>query len=250
MLYITASSLYRETINFFRNQWITITLMAILTSLITVILNHVLLPYYTEQLQFILGTKDPNPQGISLLQIIKQLSSEQFRLLLHISAIRFLITLIGHTLMLGGVLNLISLVSAGKPGKLFLALENSLFQLPKLFGLLFLMTLLSQLGFIILIIPGVALTILLALSPIIMILETKSMFSAMQTSMQIASRYTRLVTPAVILWLIVKGMMLLILTFFTTLPLMIATAILNIIYNLINAVLTIYLYRFYMLLRN
>ncbi|WWO98101.1 MAG: YciC family protein [Candidatus Dasytiphilus stammeri] len=246
-MYITASSLYRETINFFRNQWITITLMAILTSLITVIFNHVLLPSYTEQLQFILGTK---PQVRSLLEIIQKLSSEQLRLLLQISAIRFSVTLIGHTLMLGGVLNLISLVSAGKPGKLFLALENSLFQFPKLLVLLFMMTLLSQLGFLILIIPGVVLTILLALSPIIMILEKKTMFSAMQTSMQIASRYTRLVTPAVILWLLVKGIMLLISTFFTIIPLMIATAILNIIYNLINAVLTIYLYRFYMLLRN
>ncbi|WWP01894.1 MAG: YciC family protein [Candidatus Dasytiphilus stammeri] len=246
-MYITASSLYRETLNFFRNQWITITLMAILTSLITVIFNHVLLPSYTEQIQLILGTQ---PQVRNLLEIIHKLSSEQFRLLLYISAISFLVTLIGHTLMLGGVLNLISRVSAGKAGKLFLALENSLFQLPKLLVLLFMMTLLSQLGFLIFIIPGVVLTILLALSPIIMILEKQTLFSAMQTSMQITSRYPRLVTPAVILWLLVKGMMLLISTFFPTLPIMIATVILNIISNLINAVLTIYLYRFYMLLRN
>ncbi|WWO99728.1 MAG: YciC family protein [Candidatus Dasytiphilus stammeri] len=247
---ITVRSLSRDTINFCCNQGINIILMAMLISCLTVIMNIIILPSYSDQMQFLFATNDPKYLEKSFFDIVQKMSSEQLMLLLYISGIKFFITLLGHTLMLGGILNLITMVSSGKPGNILLALENSLLQFPRLLILTFIINLLNQLGLIILIFPGIVLTILLSLSPIVMINEQTSISNSMRISTNMIWKYHKLVIPAIILWLFGKYLVLIFSAFVTPLFVMtISMIILNIIYYLINAVLTIYLYRFYMLCR-
>ncbi|WWP02111.1 MAG: YciC family protein [Candidatus Dasytiphilus stammeri] len=256
---ITPGSLYRDTVNFFCHQRINIIIMAIITSFITMSLSHILYSYTDdEKLQIILGVGGTTTGGasnniLSIIDIIQKMSFDQWILLLRISAIRIFIILMGHTLMLGGMLNLITMVSSGENANsniLLLALEKAISQFPRLLILLLLTTIISQLGFIVLIAPGIILTILLALSPIIMIREKKSILAAIRASTEISCRYNQLVTPAVLLWFLGKCLILLLATtFLIALPMIIATAILNVIHYIINAVLTIYLYRLYMLVK-
>ncbi|WWO98703.1 MAG: YciC family protein [Candidatus Dasytiphilus stammeri] len=247
---ITVRSLSRDTVNFCCHQGMNIILFAILISSITVIINSILLPSYSEQIQFLFGTTDSKDLEKSLFAIIQKMSSEQLILLLYISGIKFFITLLGHTLMLGGILNLTMMVSSGKPGNIFLALEKSVLEFPRLLLLTFMITLLNQLGLIILIFPGIVLTILLSLSPIIMMNEKTSILDAMRISTHIVWKYNTLVIPAMSLWIFGKYLVLIFSVFVTHLFFMtISIIILNIISYLINAVLTIYLYRIYMLCR-
>ncbi|WWO97348.1 MAG: YciC family protein [Candidatus Dasytiphilus stammeri] len=247
---VTVRSLYRDTINFCYHQAINIILMAILISFITVLINSIIFPYYSEQMQFIFGTNDPKYFSKSLLEIVPKMSSEQLMLLLYIFVIKFVITLLGHTLMLGGILNLITMVSSGKRGNILLALQSAVLQFPKLLILTFIINLLNNLGLIILIFPGIVLTILLSLSPIVMINEQTSISDAMRISTYMIWKYHKLIIPAIILWLFGKYLVLIFSAFVTHLFIMtISIIILNIIYYVINAVLIIYLYRFYMLCR-
>ncbi|WWO95307.1 MAG: YciC family protein [Candidatus Dasytiphilus stammeri] len=245
-------SLYRDTVNFCYHQASNIILMAILISFLTVLINTIILPsYYNEQMQFIFETNSPKylEQNV-FIHIVQKMSSEQLRLLLYFAGLHFFITLLGNTLMLGGIINLITMVSSGKRGNILLALEKSLLQFPRLLILTFIKNLFNELGLIILIFPGIVLTLLLSLSPIVMINEKTSILDAMRISTYMILKFQKLVIPILILWLLGK-IFLLIFSYFVThlFVITISIIILNMIDYLINAVITIYLYRFYMLYR-
>ncbi|CAX59917.1 Conserved uncharacterized protein [Erwinia billingiae Eb661] len=242
----TAGSLYRDTGNFFRHQLVTIILMALLTSFITVLIGHALTPG-ADQLSIL--TDGDNGSGMSLIEMVQNMSPDQQRVLLKASAAGTFASLVGNTLLLGGMLSLLPMVSAGQRVSALRAIGASAPTLPRLLLLVFLMTLIIQLGFMALVVPGLILAVVLSLAPVILSTEKVGIFAAMRTSTRLVWSQMKVVAPAIAVWLLAKVVVLFLASSLTILPANVASVVLNALSNLVSAILIIYLYRLYMLLR-
>ena len=124
-----------------------------------------------------------------------------------------------------------------------------LLRLPRLLLLIFLTTLLVQLGLLLIIVPGILLAIAFSLAPVIATSDNLGAIKSMRLSARLAFANLRLLAPAVLFWLLAKAAVLLLATQFTLVSSLVAAILLNGLSNLISALLLIYLYRLYMLLR-
>ncbi len=247
---ITASALYRDSFNFMRNQLTSILLLALLTAFITVILNQLLIPG-GDQLSLLSATGDDlsGTTGMSLQELIQNMSPEQQMVLLKVSGAATFSALVGNVLLVGGMLTLIQMVSGGMNTSALRSIGASAPVLPRLLGLMLVCTLLVQLGLTLFVVPGVLIAVAVSMSPVIACTEKMGVFKSIKVSSKLAFANARLVFPAIMFWLAAKMLVLLAVSHLTMLPAMAATVVLGTLSNLISALLLIYMFRLYSKLR-
>ncbi|AEW44533.1 hypothetical protein SCc_381 [Serratia symbiotica str. 'Cinara cedri'] len=248
---ITANVLYRDSFYFFRNKLGSILIIVLLTAFISVSLNH-FLGNDTEMLK-ILGTIKGDfatSTSLSIQEFINQITPEQQIILLQASAAATFSALVGKALLVSGVLTLLRLVSQGQCPSMLSVIGASIPVLPRLMIMLFICSLLIQLGIRLLVVPGVIMALAFSLSSVIMTTDQKGILASIKSSYKMAFDNVRIIAPAMIIWLVAKLLILLIFSYLPSFVPNITNLVFTTLSNLISTLLLIYLFRLYMLLRS
>ncbi|URJ32472.1 YciC family protein [Blochmannia endosymbiont of Camponotus sp.] len=237
----------QDVLCFIRNYYINITTLIFATTLMQASLDYILLPN-TEDLIFM-----HNFINRSLQDIIKELSSDQQYILLKLSAANSISKLLSSTFLFGSILTMLHVLSTtdknNQSFNIINIIKSAIPMFPKLLLLIFYTTLCIQLGLMIAIVPGILLTIIISLTPIIITTNNISIMEAIRLSIKVSYRNIYLTTPPILLWFLMKTIFILIYIHYFHSWIFIVKILINSTNNILSVIILIYLYRLYMIIR-
>lgn len=236
---LTANQSYRDAAQQFKQHFKPLILISLLSAFVTVLLLKTFLPS-TDPLSDFLQSGESTD---SLFALIKDMSDDQRSVLMHISAVMTFSALIGNTLLVGGVLKYLSAAAQGQATSAIRAIGASAPVWPRLLIQTFLLTTIVQLGFYVLIVPGVVLMVLFSLSPVLLLENDRGLLKTMKQSVPLVWKNIRLIAPAVIAWFVVRIALTFIFGSFGLMPNSLILLLSNVLAHLTSALLLIYLYR-------
>lgn len=242
MIYTTSCDSY----HFFKKQIKNIIILSSLCSLVTIIIQYFIGPNINE-LSILYNTLFF--KNYSLFQIMQNITPEQKKIIIHIFCSKNLSLLINHTLLYGSIIFLIQSIILKKQKNLYQVIIQSFSYMPILFPLIFFKFFIIEVGFIILMAPGVIFSALLPLSPIILLIEKKGIMSSLKNSIFLSWKNIYVIMMPLFIWNILKWM---IINFFITLyvfPININIFLINIFLNIGYSYVIIYLFRFNTLIK-
>lgn len=242
---LTAPNLYRDSAAQFRQQIKPLVLIALISGFVTLLLIKLFLPSLDQFSELLRNTDSSG----SLFSAIENMSDDQKQTLFHTSAITTFSVLIGNTLLIGGVLRLLRANDEKKTISALAAIGTSANVWPRLLIQTFIITLIVQLGSLLLIVPGILLAILFSLSPVLLLEKDRGLLRTMKQSVTLVWQHLRVVAPAVICWLVVKMILSMLGGSGSAMVSDVAALLINGIGNLASALLLVYLYRFNSLIR-
>lgn len=236
---LTANPLYRDAAQQFKQHIKPLLLIALLSAFVTVLLLKTFLPSTDPLSEFLQNGESTN----SLFAMLRDMSDDQRDVLMHISAVMTFSALIGNTLLVGGVLKYLSATSQNLPTSAVRAIGASAPVWPRLLIQTFLLTTIVQLGFYVLVVPGIILMVLFSLSPVLLLEKDRGLLKTMKQSVPLVWKNIRLIAPAVIAWFVVRIALTFIFGTFGLMPSSVILLVSNVLAHLTSALLLVYLYR-------
>lgn len=241
---ITIKQLHHDTYHFFRKQIGAIFLISIAVTLISIAINMIIQP--DMHIMSIIDRKKFF-HSHSLLDFINNMNAREKYDLLKYSILKIIEILISKTLLLGSIIILISNLASNQKQSITLILYSLSKFLPSLFTLNCLTAFISQVSFMFFVIPGIFLSILLSLSPIILFFTNNGTAHAIRHSICIAWKYIMVIGPSILLWMSGKFFLTIIISHIYFINKNVIFLLLNVSSNVLYSILIIYLFRFYML---
>lgn len=241
---ITVSEIKNDTYHFFSNQISSIFFISIFITFFSILINMFIQPN-TQIVTIIENNKFIDTR--SLLDLLYHMNIEEKNELFKYCILKIIALLINKTLLLSSVITLIFTVSKNKETTIT-PLTSSLFKsIPNLLVLNLITAFFVQLGFMFFVIPGVLLSMVLSLAPIILSFKENTLIESIFLSMNICWKNIKIIAPGFLFWICSKSILTIIISNMIFLNKNVLFLISNISMNLLYSLLIIYLFRFYMI---
>ncbi|WP_343184205.1 YciC family protein [Buchnera aphidicola (Ceratovacuna keduensis)] len=245
-MFIKETNLFIETFDFIKKNIIKIFLISIFYSFLLVVSDFYIIPTI-QRIYFSVLQKDNNMY--SLIHIFDFMTFYNKKMFLQFSFLRNVVYITSITFIIESIIMIAHFKIFEKKNNLYKLYKKFFYIFPNLFVLIFFINVIVQIGLVLLIFPAIIFSIFLSLSPIILMIEKKSMFLSIKKSLLICFlKYKELSFP-IILWLLVKFALLTISTIFKFSPENLFCFLYNSISNFFLCILIVYLFKFYSLFK-
>lgn len=243
---IMVNSLISDSFNFFKNQLGGLFILSFISATISLILYYFLVPF--DEMAAILKTIGDHNDSPSLLAWVSQLSEEEKVIMMRVSLLSLFAIFVGLILLISSIVVYLLEISTGNNVSALQAFMLSLRVLPNMLLLLIICTIIIYFGFVLLILPGIILTIGFSLSPIILITTKNIMpLQAISQSCKIAFSHWWLILSILLIWLVLQILLTILLGQFRFLPSIMNNIVSFTLNNLLTSFTLIYFFRLYML---
>ncbi|CAL4322395.1 YciC family protein [Buchnera aphidicola] len=241
---ITIRELCNDTYHFVSKEIKTIVFISILATFISILINILIKP----DLHIISIIENKNFENShSIFDLIHNMNLYEKKELLKYSIFKMLEFLINKTFLLGSIITFIKYLSNGKKESFVSSIYYLIKFLPSLFILNFITIIAIQIGFMFFILPGIFLSILLSLSPIILSFKNNNLIDSIRLSFSVSYKNLNIIGTSILFWICIKFIFTTILSNNYLIGKNFIFLILNINMNIFFSILIIYLFRFYML---
>ncbi|WDI79141.1 YciC family protein [Candidatus Purcelliella pentastirinorum] len=243
---INIKKISKNTIFFYKKQFIKILLISIIAAFITIIINNTLITKI-EFLQNLINQYEIFNIKQNLIELILKMTKEEKKTFIQLCIVITCSHLIGNTFLNVSLINIINNILKNKKNNIQKLICKILNDFPKSLILTTIINIITEIGMIIFIVPGIIISSILSLSQIILIIEKKKIINSIKQSILLANKNIKIITFGISLIFIIKIIIFILSTKIIFFSKSINLITIQTINNLISSIQIIYIYRYYTL---